>query len=119
MLDRMVDTDTTKRLKGGLALQKARPYLFCLTEHQVTAVRAKGLPDSALAALGAIAGAVYAARGEPWVTLSARTLDCYRRSYRWWNRATTALQAAGLIECQRHAGRLPRYRLAKQGQRAS
>lgn len=32
-------------------------------------------------------------------------------------RATSKLEQAGLIECQRHAGRLPRYRL-KNGARS-
>lgn len=88
-----------------------RVYVFRLDEAQVAKARSQKLPDSALMALAAVSGASYGSREGEWVTLPPRTMDCYDRSYRWWLRATTALQAAGLIEVRRHPGRQPRYRL--------
>jgi hypothetical protein len=112
MLERPVDTPTLKKLKALRQRRLAQPYVYRLTDEQVLHARRQGLPDSALLALAAISAAAYGARGDDWVTLPARTVDAIGRGYRWWHRATDALQTAGLLECRRHVGRLPRYRLA-------
>lgn len=77
------------------------------------------LPDSALIALAAIDAFAYGARRNDWITLPPRTVDAFGRGFRWWHRATSKLEEAGLIECQPHAVRLPRYRLKKVGPGAS
>jgi len=116
MLDRPVDTPTLKHLKALRQRRMTQTYVYRLTDEQVRRARGDDLPDSALLALAAITAAAYGARRRDWVTLPARTVDAIGRGYRWWHRATSALQAAGLIECERHVGRLPRYRLpAKHG----
>ena len=104
-----VDTPTVMAIRARQ--ESRRLYVFRLDEAQVTTARGQRLPDSALMALAAISGAAYGARQGDWVTVPPRTMDCYGRSYRWWLRATTALQCAGLIEVRRHPGRQPRYRL--------
>ena len=112
---RAVDTPTIEALRASKTDRAMRQYVFRLTDTQVGAVRALGLPDSSLVALAAIAAASYGERCGQWVTLPARTVDCVQRGFRWWHRATSHLERAGLIESQRHVGRLPRYRLvAKQ-----
>lgn len=99
------------------ARQKARPhYVFRLDERQVASARGCGLPDSAILALSAIAAASYGDREGQWVTLPQRTMDCMARSYRWWFRATSALEKAGMIDVRRHPGRRPRYRIRPDGQ---
>ena len=114
--ERMVETATTLARK---AQQKAlyppdAYYAFRLNEEQVVTLRSHKLPDSAALALAAIAAAAYGTRKAEWVILPPRTVDAYQRGYRWWLRATQALEEAGLIECQRHTGRMPRYRLVVQ-----
>ena len=105
----MFETTATLEIK---ARQRARPsYVFRLDETQASMARQKGLPDSALIALAAITAAAFGDRSASWVTLSDRTMTCFDRGFRWWHRATSQLVAADLIECQRHPGRLPRYRL--------
>jgi len=104
-----VDTPTVMAIRARQ--ESRRLYVFRLDEAQVAAARGQRLPDSAVIALAAISGASYGARQGDWVTVPPRTMDCYGRSYRWWLRATTALQRAGLIEVVRHSGRQPRYRL--------
>ena len=112
MLGRMVETETTRALKAKRkAMETSTYYAFHLTAEQVAAMRDRGLPDSAVLAFAAIVGAAYGVRTGEWVALQGRTLDCFRRDYRWWARATTLLEGAGLLECQRHTGRMPRYRL--------
>lgn len=108
-----VETLTVKRLKAQREVRS--PYVFRLTEAQLEAARDAGLPDSALLAMAAIAGAAYGARGETWVSLSSRVIDSYGKGYRWWHRATDRLERAGFLECQRQPGRTPRYRLCKNG----
>ena len=115
-LEKMVDTPTTAELKGKRVGRKANGYIFTLTEGQMLRAIAKGVPGTALMALAAITGAAYGGRQADWVTLSPRTLACFPHNYRWWHRATTALEVAGLVECKRNPGRMPRYRLAKAGQ---
>ena len=103
------DTPTTARIREQ---RQARSlYVFRLDEAQVAIARRRGLPDSALLALGAIAGAAYGERGTAWVTIPPRTTACFGRGYRWWLRATNALEKERLIEVERHSGRHPRYRL--------
>jgi hypothetical protein len=104
-----VDTPTLRALTDSRRLKA--DYVFRLTEHQVKVGREVGLPDSALLALAAISGAAYGDRSQKWVTLPQRTTDAFGRGYKWWHRATSALEQAGLIQCERHPGRLPRYRL--------
>jgi hypothetical protein len=112
-----VDTPTIRVLRASRSERAARQYVFRLTDVQVDVARKMELPDSCLVALAAITAAAYGERSGHWVTLPARTLDCMRRDFRWWHRATTKLEGAGLIQCERHVGRLPRYRLATQGTR--
>ena len=106
-----IDTPTIQLLRTEGKERRTHRYVFRLTDDQVDAARAQGLPDSSLVALAAITAAAYGERSGLWVTVPARTTDCLSRGYRWWHRATERLEQAGLIECQRHAGRLPRYRL--------
>jgi hypothetical protein len=54
-------------------------------------------------------------RRNDWITLPPRTIDAFARGFRWWHRATSKLEKVGLIDCQRHTGKLPRYRLKKAG----
>lgn len=103
------DTPMVQALKAKRTSK--RGYVFRLTDEQVAAVRRARLPDSALLALSAIAGAAFGSRSEDWVTLPPRTMDAFGRGYRWWHTATSKLEVAGLIECRRHVGRAPRYRL--------
>jgi len=110
-LETRVDTPTTAALRGKAEGRKAKGYMFTLTEDQMHAAKAKRVPGSALLALAAINGAAYGARQTEWVMLSRRTLDCFPHDYRWRHRATAVLEVAGLVECQRHPGRMPRYRL--------
>lgn len=107
----MIETTTTSELKASRRARRSRTYMFMLTEDQMLAAAGKKLPAAAFLALAAISGAAFGCRKAQWVTLSARTQACLPHDYRWWHRATTALCRAGLVECQRHPGRLPRYRL--------
>ena len=109
LVERAVDTPMLTRLKGER--RGRRQYLYVLTEDDLAALRASGLSLSAAVALACIKGAVRAARGHEWVTLTTRTLTAIGRDARWWHTQTRRLEGAGLIECERHKGRLPRYRL--------
>ena len=110
-----IDTETLRQLKAQRPVRKDKQYVFRLEASQVQKARELDLPDSALIALAAIEAAAFGARRNDWVTLPPRTIDAFGRGFRWWHRATSKLEEAGLIECQRHAGRLPRYRLKKTG----
>ena len=110
-----IDTETLRQLKAQRTVRKYKQYVFRLEASQVQRARELDLPDSALIALAAIDAAAYGARRNDWITLPPRTVDAFGRGFRWWHRATSKLEEAGLIECQRHAGRLPRYRLKKWG----
>jgi len=109
--ERQVDTPTVARLKLEAATRGRKPYVFVLTDHDLTALRAAGLPLSAIAAYACVKGAARAARYHEWVTLRQRTIDAVGRDWRWWHRQTEQLQDAGFIDVERHRGRLPRYRL--------
>ena len=113
LVERPVDTPTVTRLKGER--RGCRPYLYVLTEDDLAALRGAGLAMSAAVALACIKGAVRAARGHEWVTLTPRTLAAIGRDARWWHGQTRRLERAGFIECDRHRGRLPRYRLRTAG----
>jgi hypothetical protein len=104
-----VQTPTIIALKTRQQLKAT--YVFRLAEDQVAGARDAGLPDSALLALAAISGAAYGPRREEWVSLSPRVTEAFGKGYRWWHRATTLLEKRGFIQCERAAGRLPRYRL--------
>ena len=107
----LFDTPVTESIKDN---HKAKPlYVFRLDEEQVSNVRQLKLPDSALVAYAAITAAAYGDRANSWVTLSPRTMDSVGRGFRWWHNATSALERVGLIEVQRHPGRLPRYKLKR------
>lgn len=106
-----VQIPTVQALRARRQVRAA--YVFRLVEGQVSAARDAGLPDSALLALAAISGAAYGARGEKWVSLSPRVIEAFGKGYRWWHRATAMLEQAGFLRCERHAGRLPRYRLVR------
>jgi hypothetical protein len=110
-----VDTETIKQLKAERVVRKDKLYVFRLDSVQVQQARQLNLPDSALIALAAIDAAAYGGRRNEWITLPMRTVDAFGRGFRWWHRATSKLEQAGLIECQRHSGKLPRYRLKKRG----
>ena len=109
LVERPVDTPTVTRLKGER--RGCRPYLYVLTEDDLAALRVAGLSLSAAVVLACIKGAVRAARRHEWVTLTARTMVAVGRDARWWHTQTRRLERAGFIECERHRGRLPRYRL--------
>ena len=108
-----IQTETLKRIKAQRLVRREKQYVFRLDAQQVQRARELDLPDSALIALAAIDAAAYGSRRSDWVTLPTKTIDAFARGFRWWQRATTKLEQAGLIECQRHSGRLPRYRLKK------
>ena len=110
-----IQTETLKRLRAQRSMRRDKLYVFRLDAQQVQRARELDLPDSALIALAAIDAAAYGHRRNDWVTLPSQTVDAFARGFRWWHRATTKLEQAGLIECQRHSGRLPRYRLKKRG----
>lgn len=110
-----IETATIKQLKSLRGPRKDKLYVFRLDAQQVQRARQLNLPDSALLALAAIEAAAYGSRRQAWVTLPHDTVDAFGRGFRWWHRATSKLEQAGLIECQRHVGRLPRYRLKKRG----
>ena len=110
-----IQTETLKRIKAQRMVRREKQYVFRLDAQQVQRARELDLPDSALIALAAIDAAAYGSRRSDWVTLPTKTIDAFARGFRWWHRATTKLEQAGLIECQRHSGRLPRYRLKKRG----
>jgi len=113
-----VDTTTLQQLKAQRGVRHDKLYVFRLDSAQVQLARERDLPDSALIALAAIEAAAYGGRRNDWITLPTCTLDAFARGFRWWHRATSKLEKVGLIECQRHVGRLPRYRLKKTGLRA-
>ncbi len=113
LVERAVDTQTVTRLKSER--RGCRPYLYVLTEDDLAALRIAGLSLSAAVALACIKGAVRAARGHEWVTMTARTMAAVGRDARWWHTQTRRLERAGLIACERHKGRLPRYRLRVAG----
>ncbi len=110
-----IETETLKQLKSMRGTRKDKLYVFRLDALQVQRARKLDLPDSALLALAAIEAAAYGSRRLAWVTVPHDTVDAFGRGFRWWHRATSKLEQAGLIECQRHSGRLPRYRLKKRG----
>ncbi|WP_396430288.1 hypothetical protein [Limnohabitans sp.] len=109
------DTTTLQQLKAQRGIRQDKLYVFRLDSAQVQRARELNLPDSALIALAAIEAAAYGVRRNDWITLPPRTIDAFARGFRWWHRATSKLEKVGLIECQRHTGKLPRYRLKKAG----
>lgn len=111
-----IQTETLKKIRAQRLARREKQYVFRLDAQQVQRARELDLPDSALIALAAIDAAAYGSRRNDWVTLPTKTIDAFARGFRWWHRATTKLEQTGLIECQRHSGRLPRYRLKKRGQ---
>ena len=109
--ERLVDTPTVARLKLRAVTKGRRPYFFVIGEHDLLALRGAGLSLSTAVAFACIKGAAGAARRRDWVTLRPRTLEAVGKDFRWWYSHTSQLEQAGFIECQRHRGRLPRYRL--------
>lgn len=110
-----IQTETLRQIKAQRLGRQEKVYVYRLDAVMVQQARDLNLPDSALIALAAIEAAAYGARRQDWITLPTRTVDAFARGFRWWHRATSKLEEAGLIECQRHSGRLPRYRLKKRG----
>lgn len=113
--EREVMTPTVAALRHAAASRNSkgrRPYLFVISEDDLHRLREAGVPVVACVVYAAIKGAVRAS-GEEWVTLSSRTQDALRHSFRWWWRQTEALRRAGFIDVQRHCGRLPRFRLVE------
>lgn len=110
-----IQTETLKRLRAQRSMRREKLYVYRLNAQQVQRARELDLPNSALIALAAIDAAAYGYRRNDWVTLPTQTVDAFARGFQWWHRATTKLEQAGLIECQRHSGRLTRYRLKKRG----
>ena len=106
-----IQTETIRQIKAERLGRQEKLYVFRLDAVMVQRARDLNLPDSALIALAAIEAAAYGTRRNDWITLPPRTVDAFARDFRWWHRATSKLEEAGLIECQRHSGRLPRYRL--------
>jgi hypothetical protein len=107
--ERPVDTPTLVDLKAKRA--QAKEYRFLLMSRDLKAVG--GLGDAALIAYAVIRGAAWGPREKQWVTVSQRATDHLDRGYRWWHAATRRLEEAGLIQVERHRGRLPRYRLVQ------
>ena len=113
-------TPTIQRLKRERrqpsGKRPVRPYGFFVTETELRRLAEAKVGMGPIVAYGLIRSAARAARGEEWVSLSLRARKCFPRDYRWWHAATRKLELAGFIECERHRGRLPRYRLV-QGRR--
>jgi len=110
--ERLVDTPTVGRIKAERA--SASRYVFHLNGADLLRLGELGVGDAAVLAYALIKAAAYGERSEDWVRVSGRVFEMADRRYRWWYRATKQLEALGLIECIRHRGRLPRYRLCQQ-----
>ena len=109
--ERPVDSPTMARLKLRASVKGDRPYAYFLFDHDLVALQRAGLPLTTAVAYACIKGAARAARSTEWVTLRPRTVAAVGRDSRWWHRRTAQLEAAGMLEVERHRGRLPRYRL--------
>ena len=111
-------TPTIQRLKSERRQpsrkRPARPYGFFLTETELRRLAEAKVGTGPIVVYALIRSAARAARCE-WVSLSLRVRKCFPRNYRWWHAATRKLEVAGFIECERHKGRLPRYRLVQGG----
>jgi len=114
--ERPIDTPTLVMLKRKLTERGKHPYAFVLTDHDLMALRTAGMTLATIAAFACIRGAVRAGWRHEWVTLRPRTIAAVGRDRRWWYEQTRHLERAGFIECQRHPGRLPRYRLREAGE---
>lgn len=116
-----VMTPTIRRLKSERSRQSGmrltRPYGFFITETELHRLVEAKMGMGAIVVFGLIRSAVRAARGHDWVSLSLRARESVPRSYKWWHAATQQLEAAGFIECKRHRGRLPLFRLVRRGNR--
>jgi hypothetical protein len=91
----------------------AQPYAFYLTETELRRLLEAKVGMGPVVVFALIRSAVRAARGRDWVTLRLRVRESVSRNYRWWHAVTQKLEVAGFIECERHKGRLPRYRLVR------
>lgn len=108
--ERPVDLPTTVELRRmKQEREQAKDYAFHLTARTLHQVN--HLSDAAILAYALIRAAAWGDRADDWVTISARALSSLDRGYRWWHAATTQLADAGVIEVERHRGRMPRYRL--------
>ena len=107
-----VETPTIRAIKAERG--SASRYAFHLSGADLLRLGESGATDSAVLAYALIRAAAYGDRSEDWIRISGRVFDMAGRGYRWWYRATRQLEALGLIDCRRHRGRLPRYRLCQQ-----
>jgi hypothetical protein len=105
-----IDTPTVIE-RRRLREERASKYIFVLESKALVESRALG--DSAVLAYAAIRAAAFGDRSGDWVTVGRITRELFRRSYKWWYRATESLADAGLIEIDRRRGQLPRYRLLR------
>lgn len=106
--ERVVDLPTLAALRQQRQ-EREKVYVFRLSARELRSVSSLG--DAPVVAYALICAAGWGARSGDWVTVPAISVDSVDRGYRWWHAATQQLAAAGLIEVERHRGRMPRYRL--------
>ena len=110
--EQRVDTPTVIDLRQALVtMRPPQAYIFVLMEGDLVRLRDARVPPQAYVALALIKGAVRAAGSAEWITIKQRAYQSLGRDRRFWYEATQRLEAAGMIQVQRHRGRKPRYRL--------
>jgi hypothetical protein len=107
VIERRVETPTSSRLR---ATTKSSRYRYTLTQTEMRRLRQAGLGPAPIVAFMAILAASKAAGGG-WVTLKQAIREGWEFSVEWWRVNTTALERAGVLECERRPSQLPRYRL--------
>lgn len=116
--DRRVETPTVARLRAERGRASAsRPYGFYLSEIEFVRLAEGGISPAAILAYALIRSAARAALGREPVSIRPRVRDAWARDWRWWHRVSRELERAGFIACERHRGRLPRYRVVSRGRR--
>lgn len=102
-----METPTSERLR---ATEKSSRYRYALPQADMVRLRKAGLGPAPILAFQAIAAASKAAGGG-WVTLKPAIRNGWGFSVEWWRVNTSALERAGIIECERRPSQLPRYRM--------
>jgi hypothetical protein len=105
--ERLVETPTSTRLR---ATTRSSRYRYGLAQVELQRLRESGLGPAPILAFMAILAASKAAGGG-WVTLRPAIRSGWGFSVEWWRVNTSALEKAGIIDCERRPSQLPRYRL--------
>lgn len=112
--EKLHDTPTVawlKELASRAPKRKSGGYGFVLSDGELGRLYSAQMQSSGVVAYAVIRGAAHAAGRGRWVTVRPLAMKAVGKGYRWWHGATSRLEAAGFIECERHRGRLPRYRI--------